>query len=119
MTRSDRLLILALAALALVAWPLAASAGASAERVVITGPAGTSSLPLDKDATVQVEGENGTVSVVIADGTVYVDHADCPDQVCVKTGRVSSTGAVIACVPNRVVLRVEGGEQREFDARIH
>lgn len=119
MTRSDRLLILALAALTLLTWPLAASAGAPAERVTISGPAGVSSVPLKQDATLVVQGQRGTVKVVVKDEAVRVESADCPDHVCVKTGSISATGGVIACVPNGVVISIEGGESSGIDARIH
>lgn len=118
MTRSDRLLILALAVLALVTWPLVAVAGGSGVRVEISGPSGTSSVPLSEDRTLLVRGQRGGVSVVIEDGSVHVQEADCPDRVCVDTGAVKAAGAMIACVPNGVVVRVRGGEPDGFDARI-
>lgn len=118
MTRADRVLILVLAVLALASWPLAAAAaGKSAGTVIISGPAGSTTLPLAQDARLQVEGERGPLTVVIAEGAVRVTEADCPDHVCVKTGSVSAAGALVACVPNGVVVRV-GGENDELDARV-
>lgn len=119
MTRSDRLLIVALMVLALAAWPLVASAGSSAPRVVISGPQGVTSVPLGVDDAMRVRGENGLMTVVVSHGAVRVTESGCPDQVCVKTGAVSTAGGVIVCVPNGVVVRVEGGEGDGFDARIH
>lgn len=118
MTRTDRILVLVLAALLLAAWPLAASAGGVGLRAEISGPAGTSEVDLSEDATLVVEGRSGDLVVVVEDGAISVTEAPCPDHVCTKTGRVSAAGAVIACVPNGVVVRVVGGERDEFDARI-
>ena len=34
--------------------------------------------------------------------------ADCPDKLCVKTGRISKTGETIVCLPHRVVVEIIG-----------
>jgi hypothetical protein len=61
MTRADRLMMIALATLALLAWPLAAVASGGAQRVTITGPVGTTSVALSADRELQVEGSSGDV----------------------------------------------------------
>lgn len=54
--------------------------------------------------------ENGvTLTVVIADGCAYVAHSDCPDGVCVASGRISREGEMILCAPAGVTLRIKGG----------
>jgi hypothetical protein len=119
MTRADRILIAALALLAIALWPLtAATAAGSGDRVTITGPEGETVISLGDDATYRVEGALGTVVVQVEDGAVRVTEASCPDQICVRTGAVSRPGSVIACVPNRVVVRVGGAAADGLDARI-
>ena len=120
MTRADRLLIAAIAAVALLAWPLAAWAAGNGEpsSVVIAGPAGTSIVPLDTDSTVAVEGRLGTVRVRIEDGSARVVDSRCPDHVCVRTGAVSASGSVVACVPNGVTVTVGRGDDAGLDARV-
>lgn len=118
MTRADRVLILALAALALAAWPLVASAEPVGRRVVVGGPLGETALPLGEDVSLEVAGRVGVLTVVVRDGQVAVAKAECPDHVCVKTGPVASGGSVIACVPNGVIVLVEGGDSNGLDARI-
>ena len=63
-------------------------------------------LPLDKNASVTVEGYQG----VIENGTVYMKDADCPDKLCEKTGKISKNGETIVCLPHRVVVEIQGGE---------
>ena len=58
-------------------------------------------LPLDK---------NASVTVVIENGTVYMKDADCPDKLCEKTGKISKNGETIVCLPHRVVVEIQGGE---------
>ena len=43
-------------------------------------------------------------------------HADCPDQICVKTGSISRSGQSIVCAPNRVVVTVTGEDK---DAQLY
>lgn len=118
MTRADRILVFALAALLLAVWPIVASARVSGQRAEISGPGGTSYVDLSKDATLIIEGRTGDLTVVVERGAVRVKDAECPDRVCIETGRVSASGEVVACVPNGVVIRVTGGERDGFDARI-
>ena len=44
--------------------------------------------------------------IVINNGCVCMEYADCPDQVCVKTGTVKSGD--IVCLPHRVIVSVTG-----------
>ena len=67
--------------------------------------------PLDKNASVTVEGyQGGSNTVVIENGTVYMKDADCPDKLCEKTGKISKNGETIVCLPHRVVVEIQGGE---------
>ncbi|MBQ1411998.1 MAG: NusG domain II-containing protein [Clostridia bacterium] len=60
-------------------------------------------LPLDVD-TVYAVSEGNVIE--IRDGGVRMIRADCPDQVCVHTGRITETGQSIVCVPHRVVVTI-------------
>lgn len=41
-------------------------------------------------------------------GRIRFAQADCPDQVCVRTGWVERTGQVAACVPGHLILKITG-----------
>ncbi|MCD7843297.1 MAG: NusG domain II-containing protein [Clostridiales bacterium] len=75
-------------------------------------------LPLDEDATYAVQGEDGgtTNLVVIEDSTVYMEEADCPDQLCVKQGKIRYAGDSLICLPNRVVVEISGEDDQALDA---
>lgn len=66
-------------------------------------------LPLSEEQALVLD-ETGYNRVRVSDGAVFMEEADCPDQVCVRTGRVNQPGGVIACLPHRVIVYVEGGE---------
>ena len=65
--------------------------------------------PLDVDAEYSLNG--GTNVLVIKDGRAYMSHADCPDKVCVNSGRISNTGEKIICLPYKVFITVVGAEE--------
>ena len=52
----------------------------------------------------------GTNTLVIQGGKAFLTHADCPDQLCVKQGKISVAGQVITCLPNRLTVTVYGGD---------
>ena len=58
----------------------------------------------------------GGLRVVIAveNGEAWFESSCCPDQLCVRSGRLSKTGEAAACLPVGVVLRIEG--KAEADA---
>lgn len=118
LTRGDRILLALTAALLLALWPLAAaSGGQSGDRmVVVEGPSGRTAVPLGEEAELTVDGLLGHVHVQVSNHTVRVLDAGCPDRICERTGPVSSPGSVIACVPNGVVVRVEGRGDAGLDA---
>ena len=63
---------------------------------------------LFEDRTVTIEGEHCENIVKIANGSVIMSESTCKNQVCVRHGAISSTGESIICLPNRVVVRIEG-----------
>lgn len=62
---------------------------------------------LKKDVDTVIEGYGGgTNHLIIEDGTVRIEEATCPDKVCIHQGRISMTGDIIVCLPNRVIARI-------------
>jgi len=58
-----------------------------------------------------VEGKNsGHNKVSVEKGRICVSEADCPDQVCVRQGWISSAGTPIVCLPHGLVIEITGGE---------
>lgn len=52
----------------------------------------------------------GTNILQIADGAAWLTHADCPDELCVRQGKVRKTGQVITCLPNKLTVTVFGAD---------
>lgn len=47
-----------------------------------------------------------SVTICIAPGEAYFQDAQCPDQVCVRTGKLTKPGQSAVCLPARVSLRI-------------
>ena len=59
-------------------------------------------LGLRRDgAAVVVEQDEG--------GEVWLSEADCPNLLCVKTGKIRYAGQSIVCLPHKVAVRIVGG----------
>ena len=73
--------------------------------------------PLYEDRKVQIDygQQEGMNVLVIADGSVSVTEADCPDKLCVKQRAISADGESIVCLPHKLVITVVGGEEAEYD----
>ena len=72
--------------------------------------------PLSKDMTERIELPDGSYNILtISDGYADVTEASCPDQICVKHNHIKYSKESIVCLPNKVVVTVEGGEENEID----
>lgn len=70
------------------------------------------------DKTIDLDGHNvdGHNVIVLHGKTAEIQSADCPDQVCVRTGRLTRAGQVAVCLPNRVILKLTGTSTDGIDA---
>ena len=76
----------------------------------------TEKYPLDTDAEIRLESENGGYNIlVIKDGKADITEASCPDHVCVDQRSISKTGEAITCLPNKTVITIEGPQEAEVD----
>jgi hypothetical protein len=66
---------------------------------------------------INVNGPLGTTVIRIADGALQVMDSPCPEKICVKSGKIHSPGEWIACLPNQVLITIEGREPQDVDAR--
>ena len=71
--------------------------------------------PLSKSGTFPLNG--GTNILVVENGEAWVTEANCPDKICMAMGKISRNGEFIACLPNRLLIVVEGGEKSSVDGR--
>lgn len=61
-------------------------------------------VSLSKDAEIDLD----HLKIVVENGMVRVEDADCPDKICERRGAISKAGQTIVCLPNRVVVKITG-----------
>ena len=116
--RADLLLVLGLHLLAGAVWGVLLLTGTKGARAVVTVDGVRSAeYPLDRDRTVLLRGADGGENTLqIQAGQARIISADCPDRVCVRTGPIRYAGETIICLPHRLVVTIEGGEDSGADA---
>ena len=72
--------------------------------------------PLSEDLTERIDLPDGSYNVLtVKDGYAQVTEASCPDQICVHHNHVKYSGESIVCLPNKLVVTVQGGEDNGID----
>lgn len=59
---------------------------------------------------------NDTNLLRIENGTVKMEEASCPDQLCVHQKAISKNRESIICLPNQVVVEVTAAKETDYDA---
>ena len=80
-------------------------------QVLVSGPNNAWVFPLDAEETLRVRGSLGKDTVVrIHKGEVWAESSPCENQLCVGMGRINAKSwlAWIACLPNNVMIVIEG-----------
>jgi len=78
-------------------------------RVEVQGPEGTFLYPLTEDRTIDAKGPLGTTHVHVAQNRVWVHDSPCTNKVCLAMGVIDHSGQYVACLPNRIFVRITGG----------
>lgn len=134
--KADIILFIVLVAVGLAASAFLAmshaDAGSDAKVVIESGGSPFATYPLSRDTVIIVPAPSGVKYsdpkappadaddectqyryfniVEIKGGEVSVTGASCKNQVCVRRGSISKTGESIVCLPNRLVVTIEGGD---------
>jgi len=106
------ILIFLLGSLNMVILPRIISPGSY---LLVEAPGKVSRFSLHDSRMVSVAGKLGNLELEIASGKVRVRRANCPNQICVRSGWISRTGQTIICAPNQVILRIEGEKLSPVD----
>ncbi len=73
-------------------------------------------LALTEDQIVHVEGPIGETEVEISKGKARIRKSPCSRKICIKAGYIQYADRITACLPNRVVVRIQGDTYRGIDA---
>jgi len=116
-TRTDKIVIVTLVLLSLVAYPVirlhSADGGAMLEIESMGEPYGV--VEMNRRKTVTVPGALGdSVSEIDENGARFINTAGA-DKTCIEQGYISDAGEMAVCVPNRVLIRVLGKSDIDTD----
>jgi hypothetical protein len=85
--------------------------GGNSPRVMIEGSGKQWIYPLNADQRIEVPGPIGITVVRIHQGAVRVEKSPCKNQICVLAGDIHKTGDWLACLPNKVIVRITGSRE--------
>ncbi len=115
-TWGDRVLVALLLAASLAGVALAGPSPRATTATVRVGGREAARLALATDRTLAVRGPLGETEIVVEGGAARVVASPCRRKVCVRMGRAARRGDLLVCVPNRVVVEVDGSETGALDA---
>jgi hypothetical protein len=108
-------LVAALLGLAFLAWqPRGATAGLRAE-IYLDGTL-VQSVALAKQQEIRLESASGYNVLQVGPQGIRMLEADCRNQDCLRSGLQTRPSGLIACLPHRLLVRLSGPKDGDFDA---
>jgi hypothetical protein len=105
--RNDIIFIAVLLAVIIAAGSLYIFLRGEGDTVTVTvGGALFGEYPLSVDRAVEIKNGESLNLLIIEGGKARVEHASCPDGICVSHKPISRDGESIICLPNEVVVTV-------------
>ncbi len=105
----DGVLLVLLVALTVIS-PRFINAGLSGEMLLVKTPDLERQISLKEEGQHVIEGPLGNAILVIRDGKASLKNAPCPLKICESMGPIENAGEIILCIPNRISIKVSGGE---------
>jgi Uncharacterized protein conserved in bacteria len=75
------------------------------------------SIELSKVAesyTIQIGGKVSN-TVIVENGRICIVDATCPDHICIHQGWISNGMVPIVCLPNNLVIQIDGSKEADID----
>jgi len=111
--RLDRLIVLVLCLMASggLWWSLSQDSGS---KLVVEQDGRVQYVaPLTQEARIEIKGPLGPTVIEVRAGRARVVAASCPQRLCMGMGSIHRKDQVVACLPNRVLLRISGAAQEK------
>jgi len=83
---------------------------------IIDGNGVTRIVSLHENQSGTISGPAGITRFQVESGAIRITEAPCPHKHCMHLGRIHRSGEALICVPNRIVIEVEGNAQNAVDA---
>lgn len=117
MTRGDWLIVLSLLTASLLGLVWLATAPGGSYVVVTSAGLVCFTAPINHPHSVDLDGPLGKTHLIIDDQGARISSSPCPRKICIAMGSASRTGDLLACVPNRILVRIDNptGEEAPYD----
>ena len=117
LTRADKVLIAGLLAFNLFLFSGVDFSTSQGDWVVIeVDQKEVARLALAENRVLHVTGPLGETEVEVKDGQARIRRSPCSKKLCIKSGFIQYADRISACLPNRVVVRIQGNSHRGIDA---
>ena len=67
-------------------------------------------LPLNQDTIEMIEFDGQYNQLIIKDKKVWVESANCSNQICVQHPKIQYSGETIICLPHQLVITIVDGD---------
>lgn len=68
---------------------------------------------MGKNMRLEFSGPCGKSIIIIENEEAWFEHSDCENRVCVESGKISRPNQWAACLPNGIIIYIEGEEEKE------
>ena len=65
-------------------------------------------FPMNKDERAEIPGKLGKSIIVIEGEKAFFEESPCENKICVFSHKISHIGECTACLPNGVIIRIDG-----------
>jgi hypothetical protein len=75
-------------------------------------------IDLDKETSVRIINVGGPMNVKlrVEPGAIAFYSSDCPDKICIRTGKLTKPGQTAVCLPGKVSVQVVSGNgEKSYD----
>ena len=70
---------------------------------------------LNSDRIIDLKGPQSRAKINIENGYVFVSESGCPQKICKRMGKKNRINELIVCIPNRLIIRIEGELKNNFE----
>ncbi len=68
-----------------------------------------------KDDSFKIPENPHVVIKTFSDGSICFEESDCPDKICIHSGKLSMPGQSAACLPNKVFIKIISKDRYDKD----
>ena len=68
---------------------------------------------LDKELHLEFEGLIGKSRIAVSGGKAWFEDSPCDNKICVESGKINGPNQWAACLPNGIIIYIEGETEKE------